>query len=113
MPPYAEVESQAQCLAIGADEIGAFGDAAGIGVLDDDASRGALRIEFGEAFIGGIGIVDVVVGELLALQLTRRGHPRRALGRAIECGRLMRVLAVAQRLDQPAAEGAESPALRS
>ena len=107
MPPKADVRIAGQRLAIGADEIGAFGDAAGIGVLDDDAGRGARRIELADAFIGRIGIVDVVVGQFLALQLPRGGDARALVGRAIERGRLVRVLAVAQRLDQPAAEGAE------
>ena len=94
-------------LAIGADQIGAFGDAAGVGVLDDDAGGGARRIELGDAFIGRIGVVDVVVGQFLALQLPRGGDAGALVGRRIERGLLVRVLAVAQRLDQPAAERAE------
>src|SRR5260370_898569 len=54
-------------LAIGGDEIGAFGDAARVGMLDDDASGGANWIELGDAFIGGVRVVDVVVRQLLAL----------------------------------------------
>ena len=57
--------------------------------------------------IGGVGVVDVVVGQLLALQLPRGGDAGPLVGRAIERRVLVRVLAIAQRLDQPAAEGAE------
>ena len=93
-------------LAISVDQTFAFGDAARIGVLDDGASRTARRIEFGDAFVSGVGVVDVVVGELLALGLARGGDAEAHDRRAIERGRLVRVLAVAQWLDQPAAEGA-------
>ena len=50
-----------QRLAIGSNEVRAFGDAAGIGVLDDHASGGARGIEFGQAFVSCVGVVDVVV----------------------------------------------------
>ena len=40
-------------------------------MLDDGASRRARRIELGDAFVGRIGVVDIVVGELLALNLAR------------------------------------------
>ena len=92
-------------LAVGVDEAVAFGDAARIGVLDDGASRGARRIELGDAFVGRVGVVDVVVGELLALRLARRGDAEPRLGRAVERRPLMRILAVAQFLDQAAADG--------
>ena len=39
-----------------------FGRAARVGVLDDHAGRRALGIEFGDAFVGRVGVVDVVVG---------------------------------------------------
>src|SRR5476651_427267 len=64
------------------------------------------RTELGDAFIGRIGVVDVVVGQLLALQLPCGGDTRALVRGAVERGGLVRVLAVAQRLDQPAAEGA-------
>ena len=75
-------------------------------MLDDGAGRGAARIELGDAFIGRVGVVDVVVGELLALHLPRGGDAEALAGRAIERRALVRVLAIAQRLDQLAAEGA-------
>ena len=93
-------------LAIGVEQVFAFGDAARIGVLDDGAGRRARRIELGDAFVGRVGVVDVVVGELLALRLPRGGDAEAHVRRAIERRRLVRVLAVAQFLDQPAAEGA-------
>ena len=75
-------------------------------MFDDNASCRALRIEFRDAFVGGVGVVDVVVGKLLALQLSRGRHAKAFSGRAIERRALMRVLAIAQRLDQFSAEGA-------
>ena len=75
-------------------------------MFDDNAGRRALRIEFRDAFVGSVGVVDVVVGKLLALQLSRGRHAKAFSGRAIERRALMRVLAIAQRLDQFSAEGA-------
>src|SRR5262249_7778510 len=75
-------------------------------MLDDGAGRGALGIELGDAFIGGVGVIDVVVGELLALRLARRRDAGAGLAGAIEGGRLVRVLAVAQGFREPAADGA-------
>ena len=43
-----------------------------------------LRIELGDAFVGRVGVVDVVVGELLALQLARGRDAERVLA---ACGR--------------------------
>ena len=51
-------------LAIGVDQACALGNPARIGMLDDDAGSGARGIEFRHAFIGRVGVVDVVVGEL-------------------------------------------------
>ena len=76
--------SRRRARGIGCRRASSLGDAAGIGVLDDDAGGGARRVEFGDAFIGRVGVVDVVVGQLLALQLARGGDARRAC-RA--CGR--------------------------
>ena len=76
-------------------------------MLDDDAGGGARRVELADAFIGRVGVVDIVVGQFFALQLPRGGDAGPLVGRAIESGGLMRVLAIAQRLDQPAAERAE------
>jgi len=76
-------------------------------VLDDDAGRGALGVKLANALIGSVGVVDVVVGEFAALQLPRGGDARAFVGRPIERRSLMRILAIAQRLDQPPAEGAE------
>jgi hypothetical protein len=70
------------------------------------AHAAVRRIELGDAFVSGVGVVDVVVGELLALRLPRGRDAEARVGRAIERRRLVRVLAVAQFLDQPAAEGA-------
>ena len=75
-------------------------------MLDDDAG-GSRLIEFGDAFEGGVGIVDVVVGELLALELARRGDARPTVRRAVEGRPLMRVLAIAHRLGKRAAQCAE------
>ena len=92
-------------LAIGLDDILAFRNPARIGVLHDHARRAARRVEFGEAFVSRVRVVEVVVGELLALHLARRGYPEPRLGGAIECGGLVRVLAVTQRFDELPGEG--------
>src|SRR5690606_26132090 len=70
--------------------------AAGVGVLDDDAGG---SVEAARAFPGGVGVGDVVVRQLLALQLAviaqQAGGP---VAVYIEGGFLVRVLAVAQGL---------------
>ncbi len=76
-------------------------------MLDDGAGRGGRGIELGDAFIGRVGVVQVVVGELLALHLARGGDAVARDRRAIERGALVRVLAIAQRLGEASAEGAE------
>jgi hypothetical protein len=60
----------------------ADGHAAGIGVLDDRHGRALGRVELGDQLEGRVGVVDVVVAELLALQLGRRGHPDAGFGNA-------------------------------
>ena len=113
--------------AIGADRIAAqrervgFGerlggrDAARVGVLDDGDGGVVLGVELGDDFVGGVGVVDVVVGELLAADLLGgRDAEALAAGR-VERGPLVRVFAVAQALLQLAAEreeGAAACALR-
>ena len=62
-----------QRLAVGVVQIVRFRHTARVGVLDDHAGRGALGIEFGDAFIGRVGIIDVVVGQFLALHLAGGG----------------------------------------
>ena len=94
----------AQRLEIGLLQRRAFRDAAGVGVLDDRDRRRARGIEFRDAFEGRVGVVDVVVGELLALDLPRRGDAGALLAGEVEARRLMRILAVAHRLRQLAAE---------
>ena len=51
MPPKADDAVAGERLAIGVEQIGALGDAARIGVLDDDAGGGARRIELGDAVL--------------------------------------------------------------
>src|SRR4029453_18692634 len=95
-----------QGLAVGVDQRVTLGDSARIGVLDNHASGGAARIEFRYAFIGGIGVVNIVVGELLSLQLSG-GRDAIALSRrAVKRRALMRVLAITQSLRQPTPKGA-------
>ena len=62
-------------LAPGLAQRRADGDAAGIGVLDDGDRR---RRELGDQLVGGIGVVEVVVAELLALDLLGGGDARPA-----------------------------------
>ena len=93
---------------IGRVEIGAEGRAAGIGMLDDD-DRGL--VEFRHQLIGGVGIVQIVVAQLLALELAGGGDAGAALARDVEGRALMGVLAIAQHLaalarqDQPRRQG--------
>ena len=84
--------------------------AARVGVFDDRAGRAVRRVEFADQLESGIGVVDVVVGQLLALMLARGGDagPGRAIG--VEGRLLVRVLAVAQRLRERAAEDAAARA---
>ena len=65
-------------LAVSLGEARALGDSAWIGVLDDDAGGRAPRIELADALVGRVGIVDVVVGKLLALQLSCATPERRS-----------------------------------
>ena len=77
MPPKAETGSQAWARKIGLLQARALGDAAGIGVFDDRHSRRARRVEFRDEFEGGVGVVDIIVGKLLALHLPGGGDARR------------------------------------
>ncbi len=53
----------------------------------DDRDRGTVaRIELACEFEGGVRIVDVVVGKLLALQLARGRHTRPPVAIEIEAG---------------------------
>src|SRR5690606_29961148 len=72
------------------------GDAAGIRMLHDDAGDAFERHDGLERCVG---VHEVVVRELLALQLFGASERRRAAVRVrVKRSRLMRVLAVAQRL---------------
>ena len=65
-------------LFVGLEQGRADRDAAGVGVLDDGDRRAFGRIELGDEFVGRVGVVDVVVGQLLALDLPRGRDARRA-----------------------------------
>ena len=67
--------------------------AAGIGVLDDGDGRRAGRFELAGQLERRVGVVDVVVGQLFALQLARRSDAGALLAGAVETCLLMRVLA--------------------
>src|ERR1700712_6094398 len=75
--------------------------AARAGMLDNSDRR---AVELGHALERRVGVVQVVVGQLLALHLHRRRDPA-SLARYIERRRLMRILTVAQRLPQDARNG--------
>ncbi len=83
----------AQRIGIGCGQAVGRADAARIGVLDD---RNGRLIEFGDQLECGIGVVQVVVGQLLALKLGGTGNARTVAAIHIEGGRLVRVLAIAQ-----------------
>ena len=86
MPPKALTGSQNERLAIGLDQSAAGRNAAGVGVLDD-GDGGRRRVEFGDQLKGGVGVVEIVVGKLLALVLHGGGHARAPRRRDIEGGR--------------------------
>ena len=71
----------------------------------DDRHRRARR-ELGDQLDRTVGVVDVVVGERLALELARRRHSCPRLAATVETGALVRVLAVAECLAQLATKGA-------
>ena len=96
----------AQCLLIGFEQARAFCHAAGVGMLDDGDSCRAGGIELGNAFEGCVGIVDVVVGEGLALHLSGGRDAWALLGGQVEACGLMGVLAIAHLLGKLAADGA-------
>ena len=75
-------------------------------MLDDGHSGCARRIEFGDEFEGGVGVVDVVVRELLALHLPRGGDAETLFAGDIEARRLVRVFAVAHGFRELAADRA-------
>ena len=81
-------------------------DAARVGVLDDGAGRTLRRIELRHQLIGGVGVIDVVVGQLLALQLPGAGDTRARRAIHIKGRFLVRVLAIAQGLAQQPAQRA-------
>ena len=64
----------AQCQIPRLGQRGGAGDAAGIGVLDDRDGGG---VEFGDAFECGVGVVEVVVGQFLALTCRAVATPGR------------------------------------
>ena len=76
MPPKALTGSQASAFSQASTSVGRVRDAAGIGVLDDGDRR--LALELGNQLEGRIGIVEIVVGELLALHLLAVATPGRA-----------------------------------
>ena len=87
MPPKALCGSQARASRVGLDGGLAGADAAGVGVLDD--GDGGLG-ELGDQRQRGVGVVEVVEGELLALELggggQAPGRRRRRRRRPRWCG---------------------------
>jgi hypothetical protein len=76
MPPKAETGSQRSARSQAAGEVVRHGDAARVGVLDDDDGG---RLELRHRLEGGVGVVQVVVGQLLALRLLAVAMPGRAV----------------------------------
>ncbi len=106
MPPKALTESQRRRLEVGVLKRGADCDAARIGVLDDGNRWRGLGVELRDQLEGRVGVVQIVVGELLALVLRGRRDAGPFVARHVERRALMRVLAIAQLLRQSSAEGA-------
>ena len=89
-------------LLVGGSEGAAESDAAGVAVLDDGDGG---RIELAHQPIGRVGIGQVVVARLLALDQRGLGHTGGRRGIDVEGSDLMGVLAIAQHLAAGAAEG--------
>ena len=81
------------------------GHAAGVGVFDDRTGGASGRGKLCHQFKGGVGVVDVVIRQFLALMLHRRGHPRPPGAIGIKRRPLMRIFAVAQGLRQGSGKG--------
>ena len=79
---------------VGVHQVARDGNAAGVGVFDDDAGRG---VEGFNALKRGVGVGQVVVAQFLALQETRGGDDAFAgAGFDVKRAALVRVFAVAQ-----------------
>ncbi len=88
--------------AVGVDDVGADGEAAGVGVLDH-RRRGI--VEVADQAAGGIDVEPVGEGQCRSLQLAGVGQAARRSGNRVQRPALMRVLAVAQLLQPRAAHG--------
>ena len=97
IPPKALTGSAAGMLPGG--EIRRRGDAAGVGMLDDGDRRVG---EFGGKLERRVSVVQIVVGQRLALKLCCGGDARPCLAAGIERGALVRVLAIAELLEASA-----------
>ncbi len=75
-------------------------------MLDDGDGGRAGRVELGHQLEGGVRVVDIVVGEFLALHLPGGGDARAVGAVEIEGRALVRILAIAQRGGERAGEGA-------
>ena len=64
-------------------------------MLDDRAGCARFWIEFCDQLIGCVGVVDVIVGQFLALKLFARRHAEAFFAARVERRVLMRVLAIA------------------
>ena len=73
-------------------------------MLDDDAGGAVVGGKLGHQFKRRVGVVDVVVGQFLALPLAGGGHPRTRRAVGVERRPLMRVFAITQTLRQPPRE---------
>ena len=77
-------------------------------MFDDRDGSGPRGIELRNELECRIGVVDVIVGELLALHLPFGRDPAATLSRRVECGGLMRIFAIAQARSKLAGERAIS-----
>ena len=87
-------------------QAGAGGDTARIGVFDNGASRGFLRVKFGDQFKRRIRVINIIVRQRLALDLGRRGDADARRVADIKARLLVRVFAIAQGFIELAAKSA-------
>ena len=75
-------------------------------MFDNHHRRSLGGIKFRDGFKGGIGIIDIVVGELFALHLLGGGHTKTLFGHVIKGGLLVGVFTIAHGLGDMPTHGA-------
>ena len=107
MPPIRRGGSQASAFGRRSTRSAPSATPQGLACLMMTTGGGARRLEFGDALIGGIGVVDIVVRKFACPAVAAPSRRRAGVRRPVERRVLVRIFAIAQRLEQLSAEGAE------